>query len=92
MEYRLNKIDTDLRQKVNNITKEGKVHASQNITINKDKREENKEHKNLELKRYNKSKKLAVDAVKVSDIEIEAFKESADITNKDKGKFIDVKK
>lgn len=91
MEYRLNKIDTDLRQKINDSTKEGQVHAAQNIAVNKDKKE-NKGKKDLKLQRYNKSKKLIVEAVKADNIEIEAFKENPDRGNETKGNYIDIKK
>lgn len=35
MEFRLNKIDLEIRDKIKEQTKEGKVHSKQNITINK---------------------------------------------------------
>lgn len=92
MEFRLNKIDTDLRQKINDNTKEGQVHAAQNISVNKDKKEEEKQKRNYKMERYNYSKKLVVDAVKVTNIEIEAFKENVDMQSEDKGSYIDVKK
>ncbi|MCM8710959.1 hypothetical protein M2651_07960 [Clostridium sp. SYSU_GA19001] len=80
MEYRLNKIDTDLRQKINESTKEGKVHGTKNISINKDKKEEKKEKKDYSLKRYKATQKFSVEAVKTV------------VQNSSKGSFIDVKK
>ena len=46
MEFRLNKIDTDLRQKINDQTREGKVHTKKGISIDKHKYEERREQKN----------------------------------------------
>lgn len=56
MEYRLNKIDTDIRRKIKNETKNGKIHKlnkSTEIKINykDDKEKENKE-KNKIVKNY----------------------------------------
>jgi hypothetical protein len=47
MEYRINKIDTDLRQKINEERSEDKIHNKKGININKDKENtrENMEHK-----------------------------------------------
>ncbi|EPS46500.1 hypothetical protein CFSAN002367_27516 [Clostridium botulinum CFSAN002367] len=41
MEFRLNKIDLEIRDKIKEQTKEGKVHSKQNITINKQDRDNN---------------------------------------------------
>lgn len=92
MEYRLNKIDTDLRQKINDAAKEGKVHGTKNVAINRDKKEEKKEKKDHKLERYSKSKKLLVDVVKTENIEIDAFKEKTDIQERIIGSYIDIKK
>jgi broad specificity polyphosphatase/5'/3'-nucleotidase SurE len=83
MEYRLNKIDPDLRQKINDAAREGKVHGTKNIAINKDKQQEKKKNKDYKLEQYNKNNKLVVDAVKAESIE----------THEDsKGVYLDVKK
>jgi hypothetical protein len=92
MEYRLNKIDINLRQRINDSTKEGKVHNSQNVLINKDKKEEKKEKKDYKLDRYSKNKKLIVDAIKTENIEIEAYKENSEAQELNKGSILDVKK
>jgi hypothetical protein len=49
MEYRINKIDTDLRQKINEERSEGKVHNKKGININKDREstKENPKHKDF---------------------------------------------
>lgn len=92
MEYRLNKIDTDLRQRINDAAREGKVHGTKNAAVNKDKKEEKKEKKDYKLERYSNSKKLLIDVVKSENIEIEAFKEDTDIQERIKGSYIDIKK
>jgi hypothetical protein len=47
MEYRVNKIDTDLRRKINEERSEDKIHNKKGININKDKEntKENMKHK-----------------------------------------------
>lgn len=94
MEFRLNKIDTDLRQKINAITEEGKVHGAKNIAISKDVKEEKKNKQ--EFKRYlaqQKNKdKLLVEAVKSENVQVDAYKEGSDSQDEAKGVFLDTKK
>jgi hypothetical protein len=92
MEYRLNKIDKDLRQKINDDTREGLVHGTKNITINKDKQKEEKKHRNYKLEHYDKNKKLMIDAIKTENVEIDAFKEKVEAEEGSKGVYLDVKK
>lgn len=93
MEYRLNKIDTDLRQKINDAAKEGKVHGAKGIAISKDKPKEQKQKgkETYKSQSYDKNKKLLVDATKAENIEVEAYKEDKDIKNASLGAFIDTK-
>lgn len=95
MEYKLNKIDTELRQRVNEITKEGKVHSKQNILISKDKKEQNKKNSRdfkSELIKYDaKGKKLTVNAYKTQSSDVEAFRDE-DEEDVSKGIFLDVRK
>ncbi|WMJ81306.1 hypothetical protein RBU49_03350 [Clostridium sp. MB40-C1] len=102
MEYRLNKIDTELRQIVNDATKEGKVHGNKGVAkVGKDKKEQsnnkNKQHKKKdeeeferELKKYSNGK-ILVDAVKTNEVEVDAFKgkEAEDSLH---GRFLDTKR
>jgi uncharacterized protein YcbK (DUF882 family) len=92
MEYRLNKIDTDLRQKINDDTREGLVHGTKNITINKDKQKEEKKNRNYKLEHYDKNKKLMIDAIQTENVEIDAFKEKVEAEEGSKGVYLDVKK
>lgn len=91
MEYRLNKIDTDLRQKINDAAKEGKVHGTKNITINKDKSSEQKDKGSYKLQKYNTNKKLVIEAEKVQNIEVDAFIDNFNTRNIEKGTLIDTK-
>jgi hypothetical protein len=92
MEYRLNKIDTDLRQKINDAAKEGLVHSTKSIVVNKDKKHEKKKYNDYKLENHDKNKKLLVDAVKADNLEINAFKEKIESEEKSKGNYLDVKK
>lgn len=91
MEYRLNKIDTDLRQKLNDAAREGLVHGTKNVAINKDKREEKKK-KDYKLNQNHKIKTLVVEAVKSESVKINAFKEKVEADEASKGGYLDVKK
>ncbi|WP_050606977.1 hypothetical protein [Clostridium niameyense] len=99
MEFRLNKIDTDVRQRIEDQTKEGKVHSKKGISVQKDKKQRqgknndfySKVKKNLK----NKKNKIKINAVKYSannNIAIEATKENKDEIFILKGSIIDTKK
>jgi len=94
MEFRLNKIDTELRQIVNEATKEGKVHGNKEIsTIDKDGRQGKQENEN-DFKKHldeKKEKKIVVEAIKVKEIDIEATKEDS-ISDSTFGRFLDTKR
>lgn len=93
MEFRLNKIDPDLRQQINDATSEGKVHSKNSLSVNKDANRENKKNFMHKLEKYQKDKKkLTVDAVKSENIEIIAFKEEDDETDVPKGIFLNDKR
>jgi hypothetical protein len=92
MEYKLNKIDPDLRQKIIDSSREGLVHGTKNIEINKDKQEEKRRNRSYKLEDFDKSKKLVVKAVKVENVQVEAFKEKAKTDDNTKGMFLDIKK
>ena len=55
MEFKLNKIDTELRQQVQDSTKEGLIHRKKKeIIINKDLQEENKQKFQAKFKKHSK--------------------------------------
>ena len=96
MEYKLNKVDMDIRQKVNDATKEGKVHSKENfLQVSKDAKKRNHNDKGFnkeKFEKYNKKRKLIVKAVKVKDIEINGYldKEEEKVTTI--GMFLDARK
>lgn len=91
MEYKINKIDTDRRKEINEASKEGIVHGYENISIYKNKKRNNNNQNNGNFE--NKAqKKLFIEATKAEELEIEAFKEEADLDKVIKGTFLDVKK
>ncbi|WP_270562921.1 hypothetical protein [Clostridium beijerinckii] len=83
MEFQLNKIDTDIRKKIQEETKEDKVHSGKNINVKKDLKEEKNQINDEELnyneeeieKRYiiiegvkNKSSNITIQAEKMESI------------------------
>lgn len=94
MEFRLNKIDTEIRQILNEATKEGKVHGNKEISnIDKDGKQNKQEDKNNFKKQLDekKEKKIVVEAIKVKEIDIEASKEGS-ISDLTFGRFLDIKR
>lgn len=100
MEYRLNKIDTDIRQRINDETKDGVIHRKTEVKINRDEanKEKNHEHPQKEkrekfsIEKYvKKTGKIVVQAEKVEEINVNAEKESKGSCDY-KGQFIDIRK
>ncbi len=96
MEFKLNKIDTDLRLKLQEKRDDHKVHGKEGTTIeayNEEKekfREDKKFAKILEeKKKVKKEKKIIIDGVMVDNLQIEGEKE---VSENSKGVFIDTKK
>ncbi|EJP6470968.1 hypothetical protein FDG09_08305 [Clostridium sporogenes] len=99
MEFRLNKIDLELRDKIKEQTKEGKVHSKQNITINKQDRNNNSKdrgfYEQLKKQRKNNNKNIKIKAVKYvngENLNIEATKEEIEGKTTIVGTIIDTKK
>ncbi|WP_315121930.1 hypothetical protein [uncultured Clostridium sp.] len=97
MEYRLNKIDTEIRQRVEESTKEGIVHRKKDIKIDKDVPEKREEKDFSEqLKKYSKKKKkakiISVEAEKVEEVDVEAVKYKAEEKHFSSGRFLDTKR
>ncbi|MBK1812937.1 hypothetical protein JHL18_20140 [Clostridium sp. YIM B02505] len=102
MEYKLNKIDTDLREKLKEQTRDGKVHAKDGIKIETHvdsykyrepgKGKKKDKHKEESFKEFVKEQKLVtVDGYKADTVEVEVTKEK-DSKENYRGIFIDVKK
>jgi hypothetical protein len=92
MEYRLNKIDTDLRQKINDAAKEGFVHGTKNIEINKDKQQEKENNKDSKADAHNKEKKIIINTIKADNVQVEVFKENFNKDELSKGVHLDIKR
>lgn len=98
MEYKLNKIDTEVRQRIEDTTKEGLIHRKKEIKINKDSNK-NTKHESFsnQLKKHTeknlkKGKRVSVEAEKVNELEVEAYvneKEKSDLSS---GRFLDIKR
>lgn len=84
MEYRINKIDTDLRNKINQERSEDKIHNKKGININKDKNEEKNSYFSLP-----DSKKPIM---KDENANADGFSSKEDIIEPLKGHFIDTRK
>ena len=90
MEFRLNKIDLEVRDKIKEQTKEGKVHSKQNITINKQNKDNNSKDRG-----FYKNKNIKVKAVKYvkgENLDIEATKEEIEGKDNIVGTILDTKK
>lgn len=81
MEFRLNKIDPEVRRRVKETTSTNKIHNKREILINKDHRDKGKnsqENFSSELSKYKEGKNkkhVLVQASKVEEVEVKAFKE-----------------
>jgi hypothetical protein len=96
MEFKLNKIDVEIRQRVKDTTKSGVIHRKELISVNKDRNPKDNSKSYEEFKdklfKYKKDHKITVKAFKNQQYEIEVFKENLEIEQKNMGHFIDTKK
>jgi len=96
MEYKLNKIDVEIRQRVKDTTKSGVVHRKDTITVNKDRnpRDNSKSYEEFKgkLLKYKKNHKIVVGAYKNTQYDVEVFKEILEKEQRLIGNFIDTKK
>ncbi|MBP2033814.1 hypothetical protein J2Z42_002521 [Clostridium algifaecis] len=99
MEFKLNKIDPEVRRRVKETTSAGKVHNKTGIFINKEnkgRKRGNQGEFNSELNKYKKNdknkKRIFVEASKAEKIEVKAFKEGENLSKDNKrGTIVDVK-
>jgi hypothetical protein len=82
MEFKLNKIDKDLRQRINEERSEDKIHNKKGININKDK---NKEEKN-----ENKETKKSEHNENIDSMESKNSK--TEVIEPEKGHYIDIRR
>ncbi|GAA0724329.1 hypothetical protein GCM10008905_18060 [Clostridium malenominatum] len=95
MEYRLNKVDMEVRQRIEDTTREGMIHRKKELKIDKDAKDK-KEDKDFsdELKKYKGKKKkvILVQAEKIEEIDVEAIKYKGEENNLSRGRFLDTKR
>lgn len=96
MEFKLNKIDTDIRKKMQEERKLTKVHSSKNINVNKELKDEQGNYIEVNNEQQDEKKKrfITIDSIKYCNekINIEVEKtEKIDILNT-RGQILDTKK
>jgi len=96
MEFKLNKIDVEIRQRVKDTTKSGVVHRKDAVAVNKDrnprKNSETYEEFKGKISQYNKKHKITIGAFKNEQYDVQVFKEALEKEQKILGNFIDTKK
>jgi CHAD domain-containing protein len=96
MEFKLNKIDVEIRQRVKDTTKSGVIHRKESIAINKDRNPKDNSKSYEEFKdkllKYEKDHKITVSAFKNLQYDVEVFKDNLEKEQRSIGNFIDTKK
>lgn len=94
MEFKLNKIDTDIRKKMQEEIKEDKVHSGKGISIKQDLKDEKSEYpKKSQTNEESQKKYITIDGVKTSkNISIEVEKIEKLNYENSKGRILDKKK
>jgi hypothetical protein len=97
MDYRLNQIDMELRERINEATSEGKVHRKDSVQGASNKNEKNKkeEKRKFVLKdETGKNGKIEIEAVKIENksIDVDAVRDNCNISDPHRGSFLDIRK
>ncbi|WP_186429876.1 hypothetical protein [Clostridium sp. BSD9I1] len=108
MEYKLNKVDLDVRQRIEDSVRDGVVHRKDEISIKKDggnpeeksknefskslKKVKEQNKKDKENKRNKQDDKILIEAVKMKVVNIEASIENKDKEIITSGRFLDTKR
>lgn len=95
MEFKLNKIDTDIRKKMQEEIKEDKVHSGKSINVTKDLKEEKNEYIKIdEAKEENEKRYITIDGTKYNDRNVSVKAEKVEEINYEnsKGGILDKKK
>lgn len=96
MEFKFNKIDTDIRKKMQEKIKDGKIHGQENVSIKKDIKEDDNNNDGTKEEKSKNSKKrfFTIDGIRYKrealDVEVEKL-EGLDEENS-RGRVLDVKK
>lgn len=91
MEFKLNKIDTDIRKKMQEEIKEDKVHSGKGINIKKDLKEEKKDYIQEEKVKEIEKKFITIDGMKYSNRNMDVRVEKIENLNEEnsKGRILD---
>jgi hypothetical protein len=95
LEFKLNKIDTDIRKKMQEEIKEDKVHSGKGINVTKDLKDEKNEYINLdETKEENEKRYITIDGIRDNRKNISVKAEKVEEINYEnsKGRILDKKK
>ncbi|OOP75159.1 hypothetical protein [Clostridium beijerinckii] len=93
MEFKLNKIDTDIRKKMQEETKEDKVHSGKGISIKKDIKDEKNDYEK-DLKEDNEKRFITIDGIKYNSKNVDIQVEKVEKINEEnsKGRVLDTTK
>ena len=94
MEFKVNKIDTDIRKKIQEEVSEEKIHSSKSINIKKDiKEEKHEQERHFEIHKYEKQY-FTIDGVKCKSKHIDINAEKVEEINEynSKGRIFDTTK
>lgn len=94
MEFKLNKIDTDIRKKMQEEIKEDRVHSSKSISVKKDIKDERHEERKGSYEEENEKRYITIDGVKVNHKNIDIKVEKVEKINESnsKGRILDTTK
>lgn len=94
MEFKLNKIDTDIRKKIQEEIKEDKVHAGKGINIKKDIKDEMHEEKESSNTEESDKKYITIEGIKYNYKNIGVSVEKLEEVNGEnsKGRILDTTK
>ncbi len=94
MEFKLNKIDTDIRKNIQEETKEDKIHSGKSINIKKDIKDEKREEMKGNNQEEIKKRYITIDGVKDNHKNIDIKVEKVEKINESnsKGRILDTTK
>ncbi len=94
MEFKVNKIDTDIRKKIQEEIKEDKVHSGKSISVKKDIKDEKHEEIVNSDKKNSEKKYITIDGIKYNqkNIDIKAEKLEEINESNSKGRILDTTK
>lgn len=94
MEFKLNKIDTDIRKKMQEETKDDKVHSSESISVKKDIKDERQQQMKSLYEEEHEKRYITIDGTKYNNKNIDINAEKVEEINGEnsKGRILDTTK